>query len=329
MRSIAFVAVAVLALAACTNGVPTPQKFTVPQPTPFTTVARATSINIGDDCNFVLSFPGKASGSYPPTADVNGAATDLSSPFGAFTDTSGNTWIANQGGSVTEYPAGATGNVAPSVYIHGALTTFAEPVGIYVSNGTIYVTDFTNNAVDIFAPGSNGNVAPTTRIVGAATDLKFPEGIVVDSTGKVYVVDRNTPGTIDEFAGFTSGMVDNVAPVTTISYAGLTFPGLMTLDHAGNIWVTNQTGASAVYEFARNASGASIPLTTITGVNTGFGDPAGIAIDNLDYIYVADALAVAVDVFPPTASGNVAPSQVISGASTDLCAPLGVGLTEP
>jgi cysteine-rich repeat protein len=72
-----------------------------------------------------------------------------------------------------------------------------------------------------------------------------------------------------------------------------------------------------VLVFSATGSGTVTPLRAITGPATGFVDAAGLAVDTVhDELYVADAGAHLVRVFPRTANGDVAASRTIGGSNS-------------
>jgi hypothetical protein len=97
--------------------------------------------------------------------------------------------------------------------------------------------------------------------------------------------------------------------------------------------VSNASPASiTIYANAAGANGNVAPVAEIVGVNTHLSIPDQIVIDpsGTGTLYNADPGAARVAVFANlnTATGNIAPTRSISGASTGLTAggPVGVAL---
>jgi hypothetical protein len=94
----------------------------------------------------------------------------------------------------------------------------------------------------------------------------------------------------------------------------------------GSIYVSN-TSANSILRFA-NASAASgnvVPNGTISGSATQLTSPQYLAADvSNDRLYVANLGASSVLVFEAasTKTGNVAPSQSLSGSNTGLASPV-------
>jgi hypothetical protein len=76
----------------------------------------------------------------------------------------------------------------------------------------------------------------------------------------------------------------------------------------------NGAGSGAITTFTL---GASTPVRRITGSLTGLASPEQIAADRSGNLYVANSSG-SVTVYPPTATGNVAPLRKIAGAATGL-----------
>jgi sugar lactone lactonase YvrE len=76
----------------------------------------------------------------------------------------------------------------------------------------------------------------------------------------------------------------------------------------------NGAGSGAITTFTL---GASTPVRRITGSLTGLASPEQIAADRSGNLYVANSSG-SITVYPPTATGNVAPLRKIAGAATGL-----------
>ncbi len=86
------------------------------------------------------------------------------------------------------------------------------------------------------------------------------------------------------------------------------------------IFTANRGGASLL-AFDATASGNVAPVTKIAGPKTKFGMPDTLALDGSGNIYTSDYTsdsAIKVDVFGPTANGNVKPKRVVGGKKSDL-----------
>jgi hypothetical protein len=81
--------------------------------------------------------------------------------------------------------------------------------------------------------------------------------------------------------------------------------------------------------FPISASGNVSPIGVISGDNTYFREPAGIALDGNGNIYITSTVVPvqnSIAIFPAGSKGNVTPSAIISGSATELNYPMGVAL---
>jgi sugar lactone lactonase YvrE len=232
---------------------------------------------------------------------VGGAADEVFGQAGSFTTT------ACDGGSISA-------------------DTLCFPVGVALDpNGNLYVVDEADNrALEYSSPltnttanlvfGQNGSFNSNTCNPGgiSASSLCAPSAVAVDSTGKLYISDAennrvlefNTPLTnsvanlVIGQGGFTSGSCD----MGGVNAGSLCEPEGLTVDLSNNLYVTD-LGNNRVLEY-------NTPLTTDTTADTVLGqsnfvssgcnqgattasagtlcNPAGVAIDSNENVYVAD-----------------------------------------
>jgi DNA-binding beta-propeller fold protein YncE len=132
-----------------------------------------------------------------------GTAASFNQPAALCVDASGNVYVADQGNNLIRKitPQGVVstvaGNGTPGL-LNGKLTDteFNQPQGIAIdANGNLYVGDTGNNVIRKIAPAGEvityaGSGAQGANNAGL-TDSTFssPEGLVVDTYGRVYVVD--------------------------------------------------------------------------------------------------------------------------------------------
>jgi len=191
----------------------------------------------------------------------------------------------------------------------------------------MYVADRTST-IKVYAAGATGNVAPnsTISIAGGANNFS---GITIDSSNNVYASDCAT-GSVTVFAAGASGVS---VPIRSISGAatGITCPYQLAIDSTGRIGVVSipEDGKVSLLIFATNASGNVAPVQTISGAATQLnGADYGIAFAPGGAIYAsgsnAAGTAAAILQFPASATGNVAPSNSITGAATLLSLPEGL-----
>jgi sugar lactone lactonase YvrE len=254
-----------------------------------------------------------------------GAATaaQLSSPFGAAADPSGDLFIADAGNQVIWEVSAATGVIAtvagngtPGYGGDGGLAGAAQlhsPHGVAVDTfGNLYIAD-TENHVIRFVNAASGVI---TTVVGngtsgysgdggpaAAAQLSLPYGIALDVNDNLYIADYENhvirevtaaTGTISTIAGDgTAGFSGNGGPATA---AQLDAPVAIAVDQSGNLFIVDQ-GNNCV----RAVKAASGEITSFAGTQapgySGDGGPAssaqlsapfGVALDGGENVYIAD-----------------------------------------
>src|SRR6476660_4947961 len=267
-------------------------------------------------------------GNVAPTGTIAGAATGLSAPRHLLVDTSADRlYVANQGGSsvlIFDNASTLTGNVAPTRVISGNATKLVAPVDVALdtTNNLLYVADGTSILVFASASSVNGNSPPVRNINMGVTI----GGLLLDVTNnQLYVADPGDAA-VDRLDGAsTQDVVGIVGGAIAGADTKLAQPRGLALDASGRLIVGNSGTPTSitVYPNASTATGDVIPVGNITGSNTRLQSPQQIALNrnvSNGELYVADTLAAAILIFTnmSTATGNVAPARVISGANTGL-----------
>jgi sugar lactone lactonase YvrE len=186
-----------------------------------------------------------------------------------------------------------------------------------------------NTAKKVNRYQGSDTAAATPSVSIASTGMTNPAGVVVDGSGNIYVSD--TTGSIFIYPGATyqvPGTYATATPSKTINgpATGLSTVTGIALDSTNNIWVAN-SGNNSITEYIAGTTGGTTnlaPATTITGAATTLNNPNGIWIDSAGNIWVTNTTANTIAVFNSTASGNSAPTCVIS--STDLHGPIGIAV---
>jgi kumamolisin len=239
-----------------------------------------------------------------------GTTAQFNYPSGIAIDGSGNLYIADYTNneireiapdSTVSTPYGSLSGQAGATNAAGNSALFNTPNAIASDgSGNLYVADTGNNLIRKIS----GGVVST--FPGTNDQFNTPEGITVDGSGNVYVADTGndtirkiTPGgTVSVLAGQTgeAGYQDGVA-TTTALFNG---PSSVAVDNFGNVYVADM-GNSVVRKISAGM------VTTIAGQagETGYLDglsgkslfnaPFGVAVDSVGNLYIADALAPAVD----------------------------------
>src|ERR1700689_4315449 len=147
-----------------------------------------------------------------------------------------------------------------------------------------------------------------------------PKSALSDPT--FFVTDDDS----DAVTAYTSATNGDVAPQSPAP-TGLSEPQFVAVDGNGKI-------------YAKGSSGDVAPVATIGGSNTGLNFPVGIALDSSGKIYVTNCPGCSsnsgtpsVTVYPALGSStgmlNESPSATISGGSTGLMSPEGIGVDSP
>ncbi len=184
---------------------------------------------------------------------------------------------------------------------------FNGPTGVAVdSSGNVYVADAGNHTIrKITSAGEVSTLAGVARNagsddgIGADARLNNPTGIAVDSTGNVYVAERDNQ-TIRKIT--SAGDVTTLAGTSLITGSGngtgtdasFNAPTGVAVDSAGNVYVADTgnhtirkiTSAGEVTTLAGTAGDGG--YVDGTGTAASFNNPMGVAVDSSGNVYVAD-----------------------------------------
>ena len=188
------------------------------------------------------------------------SAISFNGPAGIAVDSTGGLYVSDHGNNrVVHFPAGSTtadrvyGQINFTTHTAGATaTSLYSPWAVSVDNsGGLYIADSFNNRVLHFPAGSTntdrvyGQINFTSNTAGtSATNLTNPWGIAPDSTGGIYVADRNNNRILHFPAGSTTadrvyGQTDFTSHNEDVSATNFNSPGGVTLDNTGGLYVAD------------------------------------------------------------------------------------------
>ncbi|HUP60473.1 MAG TPA: NHL repeat-containing protein [Thermoanaerobaculia bacterium] len=232
------------------------------------------------------------------------ARFDFQYPAGVATDSNGNVYAADVGNDTIRKisPAGAVTTLAGLAGIGGnadgtgSAASFLSPTGVATdSSGNVYVADRGNGRIRKITPaggvttmagsGAGGNADGT----GSAASFLSPTGVATDSSGNVYVADKDnhtirriTPaGVVTTLAGL-AGIGGNADG--TGSGARFKSPTGVATDSSGNVYVAD-SGNNRI----RKITPAGVVTTLAAFGHPRLNGPTGVATDSSGNVYVADS----------------------------------------
>lgn len=246
-------------------------------------------------------------------ADGTGAAARFFSPPGIAVDGSGNVFVADYNNHMIRKitAAGVVTTLAGRAIVgsadgSGAAVQFNSPTGGAIDgNGPLYVADSGNHTIrkitadgvaTTFAglAGASGSADGT----GAIARFNDPRGVAVDVNGNIFVADRSnytirkiTPsGSVTTLAGLAgvNGHLDGVGAA-----ARFVQPSGVAVDGVGNVYVVD--GGSTIRKITADGTVSTLAGTLGAfgsadgvGATARFNSAAGIAVDGIGTVYVAD-----------------------------------------
>ncbi|MBN9420178.1 MAG: hypothetical protein J0I12_32310 [Candidatus Eremiobacteraeota bacterium] len=222
----------------------------------------------------------------PPTRFLTGLGTQLNRPVGVQLDSAHDQLYVANGGSnnIVVFGNASTieGGTAPVRTLSGSSTRISGISAMVLdsNNDRLWVADPVANALLVFNNAStlNGNVPPNRYILGTNTKLTSPQSLLFINS-QLFVACTSSILRFDQ-----SDSIDgNIAPTATIEGTAtlLSRPQQMVLRPDKDELFVVDSGASAVlvYENPATINGGPSPLRRIQGAQTGFSDPAGLALD--------------------------------------------------
>jgi hypothetical protein len=285
----------------------------------------------------VTAYPLKAHGNVAPKVTIAGNHTGLNQPTSLAFNDNFELFVANPAAnSITVYAPGANGNVAPIRTIAGPATKLVKPRAVAIDgDGSIFVgtgdPPLGNQGFLKFAAGANGNVPPlTTIVIAAQVGAHGPvQGISIDWQQNAWV----------EWLEFNKSEILFYPHGATVSTGLILQPGQPPMPMGSKYFAIGVTvrdtqvfaansgpdGITA-YPTTALANPPSQPSVEIAGASTKLAAPVALAFADDGRFFVANSGNDSIAAFAPGANGNVAPVQVIAGASTGLAKPSGIAI---
>ena len=206
--------------------------------------------------------------------------------------------------------AGSTGYTGNGGY--AAAATMSGPAGIVTDTaGNVYFADERNNVVrkvnaaGIITVVAGNSTAGYTGDGAAATaaELRTPTGLALDKIGNLYIADNgnnvirkvSATGTITTIAGTTGGYSGDGGPAISAQLRG---PNGIAVDSTGKVYfadarnnVVRMINTDGIINTiaGNNAAGAGFSGDGGAATNAQMSRPAGLAVDAMGNVYVADS----------------------------------------
>jgi len=184
----------------------------------------------------------------------------------------------------------------------GTEARFNYPYGMAVdASGNLYVADYYSHRIRRITPAgevstfAGSGTAGSADGLGTSAQFKFPTGVAVDSSGNLYVADRDNhlirkitaAGEVSTFAGSSAGFADGAGTAAKFNK-----PTGVAVDSSGNVYIGDQSN----HRIRGITSGGLV--STLAGSTQGYMDgagtsaqfrfPYGVAVDASVNVYVAD-----------------------------------------
>ncbi len=236
------------------------------------------SLTADQAANIVLGQPNLYTGSPNQQSVLN--LKDLSAPFSATFDSSGNLWVADSGNNrVLEFkPPFSTNEVAavvigqPNMFSSGCATTptgLCQPFSLaFDPTGNLWISDSANNRVleylssNLITGDGAANVLGEPDMFSSAyatspTGLYDPSGLAFDPTGNLWISDQGNQRVVEylssnlitgDGAANVLGQPNMFTNGCTTTPTGLCYPSGLAFDPTGNLWISDQ-GNQRVVEY--------------------------------------------------------------------------------
>jgi DNA-binding beta-propeller fold protein YncE len=256
-----------------------------------------------------------AAGAFAQNLAVTTAASGFNNPYGVAVDALGNAYVADTSNNAirkvtsagaVSYLAGSSSAISGSTDVLPGLFNGPRGIAINSAGTVIYVSDTGNNAIRVITlSGIGGSVSSITTVsVSGSPALSGPAGVALDSAGtSLYVADRfnhlirkiSLPGgSMTTVAGLSglSGSDNGDSSVAKFSQ-----PAGVALSSSGDsLFVADYNNHVIRRVFLSPVSVTTYAgtMATLGGANSSVGtsatfwNPAGVAVDASNNVYVAD-----------------------------------------
>ncbi len=301
--------------------------------TPGTSVSRLFVSNADTDpavSNLSIYEPADSS-AFPLAKNINTGASDGN---GIVYDPAGNIGfqVGRAGKLVKVFAYNASGSVTLVQTFTDPALTSGRGAAYDAANKTLYVANNTDSSIRVYqnANALTGSVTANKvfKLNGQPWGIRFAAGkllVLIDlarkevqlfdnvnnlSTGTVTPTSKITIPAATRLHGLAYDAASDVLVVTEIGLASApTIPTFPAFNEDGGIYIIE----GALAKFAANS--AVTATRTITGLNTGLGNPVDVAFDaraGKKLIYIAEKANKKIFTFRLTDNGNVAPANSIS-----------------
>jgi sugar lactone lactonase YvrE len=176
-------------------------------------------------------------------------------------------------------------------------------------------------------PDASGFTTPSIIIRPTSRSIAAPRGIAFDKQHGIWVA-NSASGAIVRFDRSQLGA--SGSPVPSVTITGVTHPTGLAFDATGALWVSDIL-ANTVSRYLPSQlleSGRKTPAIILSETAEGsLSNPAGIAFDSFNTMWVANAAGESVTAFRPierAVSGSPSPSVTLRSTGPSLGAPVGL-----
>jgi sugar lactone lactonase YvrE len=293
------------------------------------------------DAGTIAVFAPDADGDARPIRVIIGPRNGLGRPAVVAVDRHGYLYAINSHNrtvdhAVRVFAPDAKGDAAPCRVIEGPRTQITRPSGLALDRqGRLYVgssgstSQSPEGGITVYAPGVTGDTAPIRRLIGGDYyGMGWPTRLLLDRHDSLYV---RSPVPIAVYAPGATGATEPVRRIMRRTpgpqFARVSSPELYVLDRHDTLYAM---AGDTVMVYPPGFSGTESPVRRIAGPRSGIRDVTDLALDHRGWLYLAlrgpyvDSARIVV--FPPGASGDVAPGRTITGPLTGLRSPTSIAL---